>query len=245
MKTITIANRKGGVSKTTTAHNMGAGLMLRGFKVLFVDLDSQANLSAVMGASGGHLSIKDVIQGADPKEAIQATPEGDIIASDEMLATIEELNGLELKKALKSIAPLYDYCIIDTAPALDDVTISGYIASNEVILTAQADLLSVKGLKSLLEKLENVKKHYNKGLKIAGILLTRYSRRAIISQQYREFITDLMKEKGLPVYKTVIRENTAIKEAQALHTNIFKYSSRSNGAADYNSFIEEYLQKGE
>jgi len=72
MNTIAIINQKGGVAKTTTAHAIGAGLALKGYRVLFVDLDAQGNLSYAMAATRGDYSALDILQGKAPaQKAVQ------------------------------------------------------------------------------------------------------------------------------------------------------------------------------
>lgn len=243
MKVISIVNRKGGVGKTTTAQNLGAGLKQAGYKVLFVDLDSQENLSLCLNASEDYISSYDVLQGEDIKHAVQHMKAGDVIRGDFMLSSITMKPADTFKKQLDKIKNKYDFVVIDTPPSMDPTTINAITASDQVIITSQSDLFSYQGIITLLETLSSIKQKYNNGLQVNGILLTRYNKRANIQQQYREAIKQLAEESGTRLYDANIRECNALKEAQAMQTDIFTYSKNSNAAKDYKAFISEYLGK--
>ena len=141
----TVANRRGGVGKTATAHALGAGLTKRGYRVLYIDLDSQCNLSYDLGIQGElQYSSLDVLEGrATASEAILETEGGEIIPASPELATADRIiDGVgkeyRLKEALEPIARNYDYIIIDTPPALGVLTVNALTASSRVIIPAQA-----------------------------------------------------------------------------------------------------------
>lgn len=243
MEIVSIVNRKGGCGKTTTAHALGSGLNLAGFKVLFIDMDSQESLSLILNASENTLSSYDILQGEDIKHAVERTKKGDIIRGDFMLSTLKQLPGDTLKNQLATIKNKYDFIIIDTGPNYDASTINALTASDKVIITSQADLLGYKGIITLFETVNAVRAKLNSTLKIDGILLTRYNKRAIIQQQYRQAIKELAEDNGTRLYNAYIRECNALKEAQAMQESIFTYSKNSNAAKDYNAFISEFLRE--
>lgn len=248
MQTIAIVNRRGGVGKTATAHALGAGLKQRGFRVLFVDLDSQTNLTFDTGATGSRYTSFDLLQGRiDAQEAITRTAQGDTIPASANLAAADLIiteTGKEyrLKEALQEIAGKYDFCIIDTPPALGILTTNALTAADGAIIPAQAEIHSLQGIGLLHETINAVKKYCNPGLTVYGILLTRYNARAIISRDMRENLEALASSIGTKLYSTPIRECGAIKEAQARQQDIFSYAPRSNAAKDYSALVDELLQ---
>lgn len=242
---IAIVNRRGGVGKTATAHAIGAGLSLRGHKTLFVDLDSQCNLTFDVGGKTGPLTSMEVLSGtATAQEAIQHTEGGDIIPASPSLAVADttiEGTGKEyrLKEALEPLAGEYDYIIIDTPPALGVLTVNALTACNSAIIPAQAEVHSIQGIGLLYDVIRAVQKYTNPALTIRGVLITRYNGRSILSKDMKSNLEATAKDLGTKVFDTPIRECTAIKEAQATQSDIFSYAPRSNATADYTALINE------
>ena len=252
MKILAISNQKGGTGKSTTALALGIGLSLRGRKTLFVDLDAQGNLSYTLGADATGLtgiSSFDILTGNTPAElAVQRTRQGDIIAASPALAgadTVLTAVGKEyrLKEALETLQGAYDYCIVDTPPALGILTVNALTACDGVIIPAQADIYSLQGISQLYGTLQTVKRYCNPSLKVMGILLTRYSGRAIISREIAEMTEETATQIHTKLYNTKIRETTAIKEAQARRQSIYEYAPRSNATTDYTAFVDEILRE--
>lgn len=247
MKTLAIINQKGGVGKSTTAHAIGAGLKNKGFSVLFVDLDAQGNLSYTLGASTQGSNALGVLQRPmSAKEAIQSTEQGDVIASSPALAGADILiteTGKEyrLREALESVKGAYDYCVIDTPPALGIVTVNALTACEEIIIPAQADIYSLQGISQLANTIETVKRYCNPALSVAGIVLTRYNSRSILSREVAEMISETAEQLHTKLFEAKIRECTALKEAQARKENIFSYAPKSNAASDYKQLLKEVI----
>lgn len=248
MEVVAIVNRKGGVTKTATAKTLGAGLLRKRYSVLFVDLDSQANLTYGLGAKEGGISSMDLLtREATAQEAIQNTAKGDVIAGAEALDSADMIitgKGKEyrLRDALKAVANLYDYCIIDTPTALGTLTINALAAADSLIIPVQADTDSLKGLGQLSKTLEAVKKYCNPNLYIRGILITRYDTRTIFTRDMRANFDAAADMLGTKLFSTPIRECIRMKEAQDLQTDIFSYDAKCNAAVDYGIFINEFLK---
>lgn len=249
MEVITITNRKGGVGKTASTHALGAGLARRGYKVLYIDLDSQCNLTYDLGANPAPLTSMEVLSGtATAQEAIQSTQGGDIIPASPNLATAEAViigTGKEyrLKEALEPLQGIYDYIVIDTPTILGVLTINALTACNSAIIPVQPEVHSLQGIGLLYETLTAVKKYTNPALTIKGILITRYNGRAILSKDMRSNLEDIAKELGTKVFSTPIRECTAVKEAEASQKDIYSYAPRSNATKDYTALIDEILEE--
>lgn len=249
MKTITIINQKGGVGKSTTALAIGAGLSIKGYKVLYVDLDAQGNLSYTLNADiRGYNSLGVLERPKTIKEEIQRLNNVDILASTPNLAGADNIinqTGKEyrLKEALELVADIYDYCIIDTPPALGVVTINALTASTGAIIPAQSDIYSLQGISQLNQTIEAVKRYCNPNLFIMGIVLTRYNKRAIIRREVAEMLEVIAKELDTKLYNTKIRECTALVEAQAMKEDIYTYAPKSNATADYMALVNEILEE--
>lgn len=248
MEIITIANQKGGVGKTTTASALGAGLIKKGKKVLFIDLDPQINLTTSLGGDENEASIYDVLKNnIDINKAIQIVNTKHIVVGDRAASGADtefNLPGREykLKKALAKLSNEYDYIIIDTPPALGILTINALTASNKVLIPAEPDISSIQGISQLKDTIDAVKEYCNPDLEINGILVTRYSR-TILSQDLSEEIKDIAEAIGTKVYTRPIRECVALKEAKTQIQDIFEYSKNSNATNDYSSLVDEILKE--
>ena len=246
---LAIINQKGGVGKSTTAAALGAGLILKGYRVLYIDLDAQGNLTFNMGAGASALSSLEMLTGtATAEEAIRHTEQGDIIPASPALAGADNLittTGKEyrLKEALEPLYKLYDYIVIDTPPALGILTVNALTACTGAIVPAQADAWSLQGITQLNGTIQTVKKYCNPALKVKGIVLTRFNSRAVVSRDMQELIAQTADALNTKLYKTTIRECTALKEAQAVQQDIYSYAPRSNATADYKALVAEITEE--
>lgn len=253
MKVITIANQKGGVGKTTTALCLGAQLEHKGYRVLYVDLDKQANTSKVLNANtnlkGSYELLADKLNAS---EIIQVTPTQEhVISASAKLSMIENLlneainqvgKEYRLAESLKDIKNKYDYVIIDTAPSLDLLTINALTCTDYLIIVSNADTFSLDGIKNLNSIVNNIKSYTNSNLEIGGILITRFNPNLNLNKAYKETLEDLAKVLNTKVYKTYIRENVSIRESQTLQQRITDYAPNSNGNIDYETFSKEVLK---
>lgn len=249
MTTVTaIINQKGGVGKSTTSQTLAAGLSLKGFKVLLIDMDSQGNLSFSVGANKAAVSILEVLkQEATAAEAIQTIGSLDIIPASISLAgadmqLVEMGKEYRLKEALEPIKEKYDYIVIDTPPALGILTINALTAADNIVIPSQADIYSVDAIGQLYNTVRAVQQYTNKELSIKGILLTRYSDRTILSRDLADMIQRTAEQLNTKLFKATIREAIGIKEAQAQKQDIFAYSGNSKVAGDYMQFVNEFLE---
>ena len=251
MKTVTLTNQKGGVGKTTTAHILGIGLQRAGFRVLVVDTDPQTNLTYTAGIEPEEtqFDMYDLFKGkATAEEAILHTAAGfDMIAGSLNLAGADmefTKAGREyiLKELLEPVADKYDYCIIDTPPSLGILVLNALTASDEVIVPMGADVYSLQGLSQLHGLFENVRKYCNPALTINGLLLTKYNPRANISKQLKDTLHNVAEQLHTKVYGSQIRKAVAIEEVQFLQSDIFKEYPAANVTADYQQFIDEFIE---
>lgn len=248
MYVIAVTNQKGGTGKTTTAGALASGLSLKGYKTLLIDLDAQCNLSFTLGAkTNGATALGVITHEVKASDAIQHTPNGDIIPASKAFAGADAFiseTGKEykLKEALEDIKNLYDFVIIDTPPALSILTINALTASDSVVMPAQADIFSLYGLEQLAETIAPVKKYTNPKLKIAGILLTRYSPRSVLSREVAEGARQLANKIGTRLFNATIREAIAVKEAQVSQKTLYSYAPNAKVTQDYEAFVKELLE---
>lgn len=241
MEIIAVTSRKGGNAKTTTAQNLAAGLAKKGKRVLLLDLDSQCNLTMVTGADSSALTTADILTGTPAAEAIQRVNDQDIIPASLELTTIEseiQQKPQALAEALKPIKNNYDYIFMDTGADLNPLLINALMVSTGVIIPVQAETFSAQGVAQIYNIIKTVQKR-NKDLKIKGILITRYNKRAGIQQEIIKQLEVIAQRIGSKVYNAKIRECNAIKEAQARQQDIFTYKRTSNAAKDYAALIAE------
>ena len=249
MQIITISNQKGGVGKTTTAHAVLTGLANMGYKVLALDADPQTNLTYTTGINMDdtpdlynllkkQASFLEVVQ--------QVKPGFDIIPGSLDLAGADmefTAAGREymIREALEPVKEKYDFCIIDTPPTLGILTVNALTASHKIIVPMAADGYSLQGLSQLQGMVENVKKYCNPGLTIDGLLLTKYSDRAIINRNLKDSLQQTAAQLHTRLYKTTIREAVAVKEIQFLQSDIFTEYPKAKVTEDYKQFIKEFL----
>ena len=250
-RVISISNQKGGVGKTTTTCSLAAGLKRRGYRVLAVDLDPQGNLGFSIGAdTENSATIYDVLKGELRTQfAIQKTPSMDVIISSILLSGIElefTNTGREflLREAFKPVLDSYDYILIDTPPALGILTINAFTASDSIVVPMLSDIFSLQGIAQLYETVERVKKYCNPHLSIAGILLTRYNPRTLLSKEIRGTAELIAQDLHIRLLDNFIRCAVSASEAQSVQKDIFSYAPRSTAAKDYSKVIDELLAKG-
>ena len=245
-KVISISNHKGGVGKTTSAINIGAGLNKLGKKVLLIDLDPQANLSQSLGLINQNKNIYGAIRGEYKLQPVEVLKGLSVVPSTLDLSGAEvELSGEAgreyiLKELIDPIKKQYDYVIIDSPPSLGLLTINSFTASDEVFIPLQAQYLALQGLTKLVEVIDKIKKRLNKNLKVGGVFITQYDSRKILNRDVVDTIKGHFKN---DVFKTKIRDNVALAEAPTQGTDIFRYQAKSKGAEDYLALCKEIIKK--
>ena len=250
-KVISISNHKGGVGKTTSTINIGAGLNSLGKKILLIDLDPQANLSQSLGLIDQDITIYNYLKGVINNYKATIKPI-EIIKGLDLIPSTLDLSGAEvelsgeagreyiLKELLEPLRASYDYILIDTPPSLGLLTINALTASDEILIPLQAQYLALQGLTKLLEIIDKIKKRLNRELKVGGVFITQYDSRKILNRDVVATIETHFKDE---VFNTRIRDNIALAEAPTQGVDIFRYSPKSYGAKDYLSLSSELLDK--
>lgn len=251
-KIISVANQKGGVGKTTTTVTLCAILAKKGKKVLLIDADPQGNATSGVGVTKEvELSLYDVLVGdTTVEETIQTTsiknlkvcPSNINLAGAEVELVSMMSREQRLKEKLDEIKDKFDYILIDCPPSLGLITLNSFTASDSILIPVQCEYYALEGLGQLLNTVNLVKKHLNKGLEIEGALLTMYDARTNLSNQVVKEVKKYFDEK---VYKTVIPRNVRLSEAPSYGMPITLFDPHSKGAKSYEKFAKEFIKMNE
>ena len=241
-----MSNHKGGVGKTTSTVNIGAGLSKKGKRVLLIDLDPQANLTQSLNVADSEKTIYGSLRGEFPLTPIEISNRLHLVPSTLDLSGAEiELSseaGREyiLRELIEPLKKQYDYILIDCPPSLGLLTINALTAADEVYIPLQTQYLAIQGLTKLLEVVEKIKKRLNKKIELGGVILTQFDSRKTLDKDVAASIEEHFKAK---VFKTKIRNTVALAEAPSKGLDIFRYAPSSMGATDYEELCKEIVQR--
>lgn len=249
--TISLANQKGGVGKTTSAVNCAAAIGALGKKVLLLDLDPQGNATSGVGVQRKKVktSSYDIIIGrSKASEAIIDTGFKNlhVIPSQISLAGAEfeliDTNNRELliKSALEEISDNYDYIFIDCPPSLGILSLNALAASDGIIIPMQCEFYALEGLSQLMLSIKQVKKLYNPNLEITGILVTMFNGRLNLSLQV---LDELKKYYADKLFATGVVRNVRLSEAPSYGEPIIYYDKHSKGAEAYMAIAKEIIDR--
>lgn len=258
-KVIAVANQKGGVGKTTTVYNLGAGLAMHGKKVLLVDVDPQGDLTKMLGQRKPHeMSLtlancmNDVLTGTDKTEhpeILQHYEGFDFIPGNRNLSAVEMglVNAFSretvLRQYLDTVKSNYDYVLLDCRPSLGMLVINALSASDYVLVPVQAEYFAAEDMTELLGTVRQVKRQINPKLEVGGIFLTMAN-----DTNFRKEIVSVIKEnykKHFPVFDTVIPATVRLGEISTKDKSIFKHDPNGKAAKAYENLVKEVESIGE
>lgn len=260
-KVIAICNRKGGVGKTITAISMAAALANRGQSVIVLDCDdSNPSLTKALGMDDKENNLSDLLLFASwnkwkpeqTDDTIVTTAEGfDVIPSDEALAGVTVTLSIShqgeekynvLKQIVDHLREKYDYIILDSAPALNILTLNILAAADEVLIVSQAQQLSDEAIPEVMKAIVETKKLRNPELKIAGLLITMVNKSVKSSMNTADKMKEEYRSCGIPVFETVIPRSAYGERFAEKQSSVMSYPKR-NVAIAYNQFVDEYLSR--
>jgi chromosome partitioning protein len=249
-RVIAIANQKGGVGKTTTAINLGAGLAVAEKRTLIIDMDPQGNATSGLGIDRSSVehSIYDVVVGdASIQDVIRNKvhfPYLDVIPSSQDLVgaeveLVERANReTVLRTAVGGIRDNYDYILVDCPPSLGLLTVNTLTAADTVLIPIQCEFYALEGLSQLLNTIRLVQQNLNPALQVEGVLLTMFDQRLNLSRQVAEEAKEYF---GSRVFDAVIPRNVRLAEAPSFGKPIVLYDILSIGAQSYLALANEII----
>ena len=248
-KIISVANQKGGVGKTTTAINLAAALP-KNKKILLIDSDPQGNSTSGFGVTSkkhphqlyhgytGETTLENIVLKTYKKHVFIVPSSIDLVAAEFELISVEN-REFKLKELLSNMVD-FDFIIIDCPPSLGLLTVNALVASDSVIIPLQCEYFAMEGLAQLVSTIRSVKKSFNPGLYIEGLVLTMFDKRNRLTHQVSE---EIRKHFGDRVFKNVIPRNVRLSECPSHGLAIVDYDSQSTGAKAYTSLAREFIKR--
>ena len=257
-KVIAVANQKGGVGKSTTVFNLGAGLAAEGHRVLLLDVDPQGDLTKMLGLRKPHDltdtlgdMMNDVVSGCmEPGHPeIRQHHEGfSFVPGNRTLAAVDValVNAMSretvLRRYVDSIKGDYDYVLLDCRPSLGMLVINALSAADYVLIPVQADYLAAEDMTELVATVQGVKRQINPKLKVGGVFLTMAN-----DTNFRRDVIAAVREncgRKMPVFRTVIPQTVRLAEISTADKSIFKHDPRGKAAEAYRNLVLEVSDIG-
>jgi len=245
LRKIAFINAKGGVAKTTSCVNIGAGLALGGYRTLLIDLDSQGQITKSLGVQAGE-GLAELLQGdaglgdvqIEARENLFVIAGGGALSSVKRMISRRDMRSeLVLSEGLEDLRG-YDFVLVDTAPSWDVLNVNCLFYVEELLIPVSMEALALQGIGDFLGRVDQVQR-YRESLRVCGIIPTFYDARVKKSAEILEQLERYFPDSLWPR----VRYNSKLSEAPGFGQHIFEYAKRSNGAADY-ARLAERLAKG-
>ena len=248
---VALANQKGGVGKSTTTINLGAGLALQGERVLLVDIDPQANTTSGLGIDRERLSrtiYHVLVEDTTIDDVIEPTSLRDLFvvpASIELAGAEIELVSLlaretRLRNALDKVRADFDFILVDCPPSLGLLSINGLTAADEVLIPIQCEYYALEGVGLLMRNIGLVRQQLNPELDVEGMLLTMFDGRTTLSS---DVVRQVREHFGETAYRTVVPRTVRLSEAPSYGEPIEAFDPMSRGAIAYREVAREFRRR--
>ena len=249
---ISVVNQKGGVGKTTTAVNLGVGLALRGFRVLLIDYDPQANASNFLGfvsrleSTGLYTSAELTLGlGSFAPQADVLVWGLDLVPATDLLAFVEPRltpsRSQPLRHALDRVAHKYDFMLVDCAPTLGMLAVNAMLACPEVLLPVQLEPASVPGALRTQATVEALRHTANPALRLCGVLGTFQKETGRMARDVCEHIGRIF---GRLTFETRIHQSDSVGRAAGRGVPILLDAPKQREAVEYQQFTQEVIARG-
>lgn len=250
---ICITSQKGGVGKTTTAVNLSTAFAIAEKNSLLIDCDPQGHATSGVGIDKTKLTatvyhvmtgkalLEESIIGTDLEHLKTLPARSDLLRAEiELLSKPDKENIL--RNLLNDIKDNFDYIIIDSPPSLSLLTVNAISAADSLLIPLQCEFYAFEGIGHLLKTVNILKKHFNPGVKISGILLTMFEKGEKISRQIGNTARNQFKNK---VFKTVIPRSIHLRESAIYGKPLLLKEISSRGAQSYLQLAKELMQRKE
>lgn len=258
-KVIAVANQKGGVGKSTTVYNLGAGLAMQGKRVLLLDVDPQGDLTKMLGLRKPNElpltlgnAMNDIVAGVSGGEhpEVRQHHEGfDFVPGNRILSAVEVglVNVMSretvLRQYVDEVKKGYDYVLLDCRPSLGMLVINALSASDYVLIPVQAEYFAAENMTELVNTVQSIKRQINPKLKIGGVFMTMAN-----ETNFRKDIVASVKAaygKLLPIMQTVVPATVRLAEISTADHSIFVHEPKGRAAEAYRTLVKEVMEIGE
>jgi len=240
-----ISNQKGGVGKTTLSLNLGKGLAALGHRVLLIDNDPQANLTAgvlddpslLTAHTHGLYNSGDVTPQMVEQNLF-------LIGADIHLATVAEQTFeviFDFKESLQGLQDSFDFILIDCLPSFGYLSAAAHIAADNVLIPTKLAMFGLDGLRDLFKSLSNTKRRHNKALTPLGIVFNHVE--GAKTRFENEIEDSLVNEYGNLIFNTQITRSIKVEESHAFNQSMMQYNKNSKQAHQFNALVEEYIDR--